>query len=145
MQLSQWELLQGSCVSTPAKSILNPVTATNDRKSYDERKSVRLHLQSEVFLRKMLQIQRRKQLKTPKKNAYCCLCFHPSWTSPAIESLAPGAAGWDPEPCTGKACLGKQHKPQACLFGNEPTRKHTCTHIQNKVYSMWLQTNGTWW
>lgn len=67
MQLSQWELLQGTCVNSPAKSILNSLTAANDKKSYDERKSVRLHLQNEVFLRKMLQIQRRKQLKIRRK------------------------------------------------------------------------------
>lgn len=60
MQLSQWELLQGTCVNLLAKSILNSLMATDDKKSYDERKSVRQHLQSEVFLRKMLQIQRRK-------------------------------------------------------------------------------------
>lgn len=27
-------------------------------------------------------------IKNKRKNVCCCLCFHPSWTSPAIESLA---------------------------------------------------------
>lgn len=75
MQLSQWELLQGTCVNSPAKSILDSLMATNDKKSYDERKSVSLHLQSEVFLRKMLQIQRRKQLKTKRKMCAAVFVF----------------------------------------------------------------------
>lgn len=39
-----------------------------------------------------------------------------------------GETGWHPEPRTGKACLGNQHKTQACLFGKEPTSKHRHRH-----------------
>lgn len=89
---------------------------------------------------------------------YCCLCFHPSWTSPAIELLAHWAAGWYPEPWTGRACLGNQRKPQACLFGNEPTQTlaHTnrpkstaycdkgCGHGDEEL-KLWMPSSSQSW
>lgn len=55
-----------------------------------------------------------------------------------------GAAGWHPEPPTGKACLGNQHKTQPCLFGQQPTSKHTHRHRQTGNRTGWERTQILW-
>jgi len=67
--------------------------ATNDKKSHDERKSMRLHLQSEVFLRKMLQIQRQKQLKTKRKMCTAVFVFTQAELPLQLNRWLAGAAG----------------------------------------------------
>lgn len=115
MKWSQWELLRGTCANSPAKSIFNSPMATNDKKNWWWKKAHKAAPAKWSIFSKILQIQRRKQLKTKEKKRVLLSLF-----SPKLNFPCDWIAGWDPEPRAGKACLGNRSGPRACLFGDVP-------------------------